>query len=137
VVDLDGRWLRELGEARLVELLRHRPDAADPALTSLGQLAARLADPMSVVAALRRLDLPTLQVAEAIAALGGRTDRPTLERLLGVTDGAPLDRAIDALTGRALVLAAPAASSGWPRRSASPGPARCGSAHRLRSWSAP
>src|SRR5258705_5080017 len=107
VVDLDGRRLRELGEHRLVELLRLRPDAADPALKSLGQLAERLADPMSVVAALRRLDLPTLQVAEAIAALGGRTDRAALDRLLGVTDGEPVDRAIAALTGRALVLGEP------------------------------
>jgi Helicase conserved C-terminal domain len=113
VVDLDGRRLRKLGEERLIELLRRRPDAADPALKSLGQLAARLADPMSVVAALRRLDLPTLQVAEAIAALGGRTDRPALDRLLGAIDTehlagtTPVDRAIEALTGQALVLAEP------------------------------
>src|SRR5258705_11692269 len=100
VVDLDGRRLRELGEHRLVELLRQRPDAADPALKSLGQLAARLADPMSIVAALRRLDLPTLQVAEAIAALGGHTDRPAVDRQLGATGTRRVDRAIDALIGQ-------------------------------------
>ena len=42
-----------------------------------------------------------------IAALGGGTDRPALDRLLGATDPGPVDRAIEALTGQALVLAEP------------------------------
>jgi hypothetical protein len=107
VVDLDAYRLRQFGEERLVVLLRLRPEAAEPAPRTLGQLAGRLRDPLSIVAALRLLDLPTLQVAEAIAALGGRVDRPTLDRLLGVADPAPVDRALAALAAGALVLTEP------------------------------
>lgn len=97
----DVRELRELGEDGLAELLRLRPDTCvAPVPASLAELAERLATPASVVAALRRLDLPTIQVAEAIAALGGRAGQPELDRLLGVgSDGerhdgtAPDDRA--------------------------------------------
>jgi hypothetical protein len=49
------------------------------------ELAERMADPQAVVTALRRLDLPTLQVTEALAALGGdQVAEDRLERLLGV-----------------------------------------------------
>src|SRR5436190_17427118 len=84
-VSMDAAALRELGESGLVELLRRRPDLlAPPAPESLADLAERLTMPAGVVGALRRQDRPALQVAEAIAALGGRAPRATLDHLLGV-----------------------------------------------------
>ncbi|BCB84244.1 hypothetical protein [Phytohabitans suffuscus] len=77
-------WLRRLGEDGLADLLRRRPEAmAVPPPVSLGELAERLATPAATVAALRRLDRPALQVAEALTALGGQAGRPALDRLLG------------------------------------------------------
>ncbi|MDG4832091.1 helicase-associated domain-containing protein [Solwaraspora sp. WMMD1047] len=87
---IDATWLRALGEAELDALLRRRPDAtAAPLPASLAELADRLNQPRSLIAALRQLDRPTLQVAEALAALGGEADRTTLDRLLGVTPADP------------------------------------------------
>jgi hypothetical protein len=121
----DVAWLRGLGEDGLAALLRHRPEAlAAPSPVSLAELADRLAMPASVVAVMRRLDRPTLQVGEAIAALGGRTERCALDRLLGATSAdlqgavtVALDRSRECALlapgpGLALVLAAAAA---WPR----------------------
>jgi hypothetical protein len=118
-------WLRRLGEDGLAALLRRRPEAvAGLAPVSLGELAERLSAPSATVTALRRLDRPTLQVAEAMAALGGRTDRPALDRLLGVTTperAAAVTRAVDILradgllTGQADLTLAPAVTPAWPR----------------------
>ena len=120
----DVAWLRELGEGGLAALLRRRPEAlAAPSPVSLIELAERLAMPASVVVAMRRLDRPTLQVAEAIAALGGRTDRSALDRLLGATSAdlqAAVTRALDTLRECALLAPdpglalVPAAAAVWP-----------------------
>jgi hypothetical protein len=89
-------WLRGLGADGLAALLRRRPEAlAPPVPTSLAEMSERLAAPGSVVAALRRLNRPTLQVAEVIAALGGHAEPARLDRLLGATS--PRSRA--AVTG--------------------------------------
>jgi len=71
---IDASWLRGLGKDRLAEVLTRRPEAAMPAPGSLNQLAERLTNAESVVAAMRRLNRATLQVAEALAALGGQAD---------------------------------------------------------------
>lgn len=80
--------LRALGGDGLVALLLRRSDAlAAPVPESLTELAERLDTAASVTAALRRVDLVTLQVAEAVAALGGTVRRPALEDLLGIASG--------------------------------------------------
>jgi len=118
-------WLRRLGEDGLTDLLRRRPEVlAVPPPVSLGELAERLATPAATVAALRRLDRPTLQVAEALAALGGQAERPVLDQLLGAgtaSGRADVTRALDTLRANALVLddaapqLVPAAAAAWPR----------------------
>src|SRR5262245_21372723 len=98
---IDAAWLRRLGEDGLAALLKHRPDAlAPPVPASLAGVAGRLATPGSTATALRRMDRPTLQVAEAIAALGGQADRAALDRLLGATSAeaqAAVTRALNIL----------------------------------------
>jgi hypothetical protein len=118
-------WLRRLGPDGLADLLRRRPDAmAVPAPVSLGELAERLSTPRSTAAVLRRLNRPTLQVAEAMAALGGRAERPALDRLLGAETAhqkAEITRASETLRAHALLVGdaephlIPAVAAAWPR----------------------
>lgn len=93
-------------------MLKRRPEMlGTPEPASLTELADRLAQPAAVITAMRRLDRPTLQVAEAIAALGGETDRSALDRLLGVPDRArpaEVERALAVLREHALLLDEPA-----------------------------
>lgn len=97
--------LRALGGDALSALLELRPDVLHPvAPRSLLELSARFDHPRSVRFALRRLDRPALQAAEALAALALVRPTPTreeLERLLGVHGDAParvaVDRALDVL----------------------------------------
>ncbi len=103
---MDARWLRALGEHGLAGVLARRPEVTTPAPSSLAELAVRLSDPANVLAALRRLVLPSAQVAEAIAALPPRTDRATLLRLLAATQPAAIaavDHALADLTEHALL----------------------------------
>ncbi len=104
---IDTAWLRALGENRLAALLDRRPESVRaPAPACLAELAGRLDHPRSVLAALRRLDRPTLQVTEALAALGGEADRAALDRLLGVPARAgtdDVDRALAILRDHALL----------------------------------
>ena len=104
---IDATWLRSLGEERLGTLLECRADAAAPPTPeSLAELADRLDQPRSVLAVLRRLDRPTAQVAEALAALGGEADRGALDRLLGVpttADASEVAHALDILRDHALL----------------------------------
>src|SRR4051794_18093362 len=88
----DGRVLavealEALGSHGRAELLRLRPDLAEPRSMSLKELARRAVEPASLSLALRMFDTPTLQVTEVLAALAGRADREQLERLLGVRPG--------------------------------------------------
>ncbi|MFL6127545.1 MAG: helicase-associated domain-containing protein [Mycobacteriales bacterium] len=96
----DDRWLRALGEEDLAALLKRRPEAVVPPVPAcLSELAERLDEPYAVVGAMRRLDRPTLQVAEVVAALGGQdVDRAAV---LGLLDG---DRSRD--VGQALATLA-------------------------------
>jgi hypothetical protein len=108
MMELNARWLQTLDPDRLATVLARRPEASRPAPASLADLAERLRDPDTILPALRRLDRPTVQVCEAIVALGGDTTRAELYRLLGAVDAgtrAAVDAAIDRLTEAALALA--------------------------------
>jgi hypothetical protein len=117
----DAMWLRGLGETGLAELLTRRPEALVPPPPSLVNLAEQLSRRDSVIAAMRRLDLPTLQVAEALAALGVRVDRGALAETLGHHHSDALDVALSKLIASGLVevdrdgrlCLAPAAASAW------------------------
>jgi hypothetical protein len=105
---LSSATLRSLGPAGLADLLRLRPEVLDPSPPgSLQELSARLRHPTLVHHALQRLDLPTLQVAEALAALGDRADRKRLLGLLGVDQDddrrAAVERALGTLRAHALL----------------------------------
>jgi hypothetical protein len=77
--------LRSFGPERLAELLRRRPELLAPAPPgSFAELVARLRHPALILTAVQRLDLPTLQVAEVLAALGDRADRASLLALMGI-----------------------------------------------------
>jgi hypothetical protein len=103
-VNLDGQWLRSLGEDRLAMVLTRRPEVLQPPPTSLSMLATRLQHVGAVSAAMRRMNKPTIQVAEALAALGGTVHRDDLSRLLGGPDPAVLQAALDVLAEHALLL---------------------------------
>ena len=101
-------WLGTLHSAQLHALLRQRPDAAlPPEPRDLAGLAERLNSGRSIMLAAGQLQLPALQVAEAVLALGGSATRPALLALLGCTDdqqtAARVDAALDELLGLALV----------------------------------
>lgn len=105
---LDSGWLRRRGQDGLEALLRRRPELCmSPPPRSIRELAERMLDPQAVVTALRRLDLPTLQVAEALAGLGGdQVADDRLERLLGVpatTTSLDVQRALTTLEEHGLV----------------------------------
>jgi hypothetical protein len=104
--------LAGLDSSALTAVLDRRPDALlGRPPTSLGQLAARLEEPASVVGALRGIPLPGLQVLEALQALGERRTRMRLVELLEGGSGPGHEQAVDAvlaeLTGAALVWPGP------------------------------
>lgn len=100
-------WLGSLDAPRLARVLATREDAAaPPEPRTTGELADRLRRPGSVALALPRLTLPHLQVAEALAALGGAASRDDLATLLGAADGEAargLDSTLETLADHALV----------------------------------
>ncbi|MFG2876279.1 helicase C-terminal domain-containing protein [Streptomyces sp. NPDC048337] len=100
-------WLGSLDAPHLARVLATREDAtASPEPRTMGELADRLQRPGSVALALPRLALPHLQVAEALAALGGPASRDDLTELLGAADGEAsrgLDAALETLADHALV----------------------------------
>ncbi|MBT2478574.1 helicase C-terminal domain-containing protein [Streptomyces sp. ISL-94] len=100
-------WLGSLDAPCLARVLATRKDAvASPEPRTVGELADRLQRPGSVALALPQLTLPCLQVAEALAALGGPASRDALAKLLGATEGEAarrLDSALEVLADHALV----------------------------------
>ena len=63
--------LAQLGDAELARMLARRPDLlAGPGPASFPELASRAGTPSSLAAALRHLDLGTLQLAELLAVVG-------------------------------------------------------------------
>jgi hypothetical protein len=118
---IDVAWLRALGPDGVERLLHRRPDVVFvPEPHSLAELAERLTSPWSVVAALRLLNRPTLQAAEALAGLGGKATESDLARLLGSPRPEALEHALStlhdhALLSRGLNLAlVEAATAAWP-----------------------
>ena len=102
-----GAWLAELDDARLIRLLRLRPDLAQPPPGTIAALAARAAARQSVKAATDDLDFLHLAVLDAMLTLHAETTAVTvteLSELLGErADGAAVHAAVDALRERALV----------------------------------
>lgn len=101
----DSGWLRALGQDGLAALLERRPEAAGPPVpVALSELAERLDEPYAVLGAMRRLDRPTLQVAEVIAALGGEdVDRAALVALLDGSHERDVAAALATLAGLGLL----------------------------------
>jgi hypothetical protein len=93
-----------------------------PAPRSLAELSARLSHPVLLSTALARLDLPQLQVAEALAALGAGAGRAALYRMVGA--GGPgerraVDEALAVLGTHAMMVPGecrldPGLEAGWP-----------------------
>lgn len=82
-----AKSLRLLGADGLTALLRLRPELLAPFQpSSLQDLAERACSPEYYSLAIRRWDLPTIQIVNALAALGEHADRPALLALLGLTD---------------------------------------------------
>ncbi|WP_433699686.1 helicase-associated domain-containing protein [Nocardiopsis sp. CA-288880] len=63
-------WLRSRSDGELAALLSARPDLAQPVPADIGALAARATSRNAVLRVLERLDRFTLQVLEAVIALG-------------------------------------------------------------------
>ena len=102
-----GAWLAELDDARLVRLLRLRPDLTQPPPGSIAALAARAAARQSVKAATDDLDFLHLAVLDALLTLHAETTTVTLSELGGAfgerIDKADMLAALDELSARALV----------------------------------
>lgn len=110
-------WLRGRSDTELTALLRARPDLARPVPADIGALASRATSRNAVLRVLERLDRFTLQVLEAVVALGDdRLSAPVgvtasdLAGALGLTPAPakdPLVSAVERLLGLALI---------WPDR---------------------
>ncbi len=114
--------LRARGVEGLEHLLRARPDLQEVNPGDLAELSAAMGSPWSVIAALRGLDVPTLQVCEALAAMGGHLEPPALAQLLGARDEdarAAVSAAVSRLDQLGLLeddgALAPFAISAWPK----------------------
>ncbi len=104
---VDPALLRKMGAERLAAMLARRPDLARPEPTDLAALATRMVRPEGVIDAFARMPLPTVQVAEAAAAMGGAADRTTLLNMIGRHDeatAAAVDRALDQLVEHGLAV---------------------------------
>lgn len=103
--------LRFVGHGGLAQLLRLRPELLEPRPpVSLRELQGRLRHPAVTLAALRGLDLATLQVLQVLCVLRKRAGRAEALRLLGAEPGsdqaAAVDRAITTLRARGLLTIA-------------------------------
>ncbi|MFW6638771.1 helicase-associated domain-containing protein [Nocardiopsis algeriensis] len=104
-------WLRGRSDGELAALLSARPDLARPVPADIGALAARATARNAVLRALEHLDSYSLQVLEAVVALGDdRLPAPVgaepeaLAAALRQDPGeAPLPRVLEELLGLALV----------------------------------
>jgi Helicase conserved C-terminal domain len=95
--------LRARDDASLAALLTARPDLLSPVPNDLTQLATRAGTRASVVRALERLDLFTLQTAQALAVADEGCRLDTLRALLGDVDATVVTAAVERLRARALV----------------------------------
>ncbi|MBB5155787.1 helicase-associated domain-containing protein [Saccharopolyspora phatthalungensis] len=100
------QWLRSLGPDRLAELLRVRSEILVPGPRSLSELANMLSSPLSVGAALHRLDTGCHDALAVICTLGDGCTRDAIERFLGVAEeqsGTELDRVLRVLQDNAMI----------------------------------
>ncbi|VBA58498.1 helicase-associated domain-containing protein [Mycobacterium attenuatum] len=102
-----GSWLAELPDERLIQLLEHRPDLAQPPPGSIAALAARAQARQSVKAATDDLDFLRLAVLDALLVLQADTAPVPVAKLLSlIGDRAGEADVVDALADlkqRALV----------------------------------
>jgi len=102
-----GAWLDELSDERLIRLLEHRPDLAQPAPGSIAALAARAAARQSVKAATDELDFLHLAVLDALLVLHAEVTAVPVAKLgalIGERAGEDaVLTALDDLRARALV----------------------------------
>ncbi|MBL1067552.1 helicase-associated domain-containing protein [Streptomyces sp. 7-21] len=102
--------LRTRSDEQLADLLRARADLLSPLPSDLSQLATRAAARTSVLRALERLDVFSLQTAEALAIAPQPCPLPVLASLLPGEDCARgLPRALGVLRGHALLWGPPEA----------------------------
>ncbi|BCJ37111.1 hypothetical protein Athai_46140 [Actinocatenispora thailandica] len=99
-------WLGRLDETELSRLLHDRPDLlASPVPGTLAELAIRMSHPFSAQTALVGLPAPSVQVAEAVAALEVDASRAALAALVGRdAEDAELANALERLIAQGLVL---------------------------------
>lgn len=113
-----GAWLAERDDARLITLLRLRPDLTQPPPGSIAALAARAAARQSVKAATDDLDFLQLSVIDALLTLHADTTAVTFSELTGVlgerADSRAVAGAVDDLMERALVWG-DTSGAGWLR----------------------
>lgn len=99
-----ARWVVQADEATIAELLRIRPDLADPAPGSLAELAGRAVSQPSIERCLQGLDQFASQVLHgAVVAGSGATVKQLQELFAGQVDPDDLDRALRLLEAHALV----------------------------------
>ena len=102
-----GAWLAELDDARLLQLLRLRPDLTQPPPGSIAALAARAAARQSIKAATDDLDFLHLSVLDALLTLHADTTAVTTADLTAAfgerADGPSVTHALENLLARALV----------------------------------
>ncbi len=114
--------LAELGDAELGRMLARRPDLlAGRGPASFPELASRAGTPASMAAALRQLDLGTLQLAELLAVVGLPTTVGSLAEAAGPGLRPERLRAgLAALAELGLALPAPDGGIAGPRGLAAP-----------------
>lgn len=103
-----GAWLADLGDERLIQLLRLRPDLTQPPPGTVAALAARAAARQSVKVATDDLDFRHLAVLDALLSVHADTTVVTFAELTGALAGRGADvadvrAAVDDLAARALV----------------------------------
>ena len=102
-----GAWLAELDDARLMQLLRLRPDLTQPPPGSIAALAARAAARQSIKAATDDLDFLHLSVLDALLTLHADTTAVSIADLTARfgerADASAVASAVDELVARALV----------------------------------
>ena len=102
-----GAWLAELDDARLMQLLRLRPDLTQPPPGSIAALAARAAARQSIKAATDDLNFLHLSVLDALLTLHAETTAVSIADLMATlgerADASAVTSAVDDLVARALV----------------------------------
>ena len=114
-----GAWLARRTVDQLAEILERRPDSFWGApLRGLADLAARLVQPPSVIAAVSALPLPGVELLQALSALGPRPTVGSAAALLDRANRDPTPTCRPSVAALALLEASALAwrPSRWPNR---------------------